>query len=71
MAHICFQNVFHFDNLFAKIFILLKIFIIQKMSTKYFHGFAIKINTLHTAECHLNPIQNTNTRNFTFYLISF
>ena len=40
------------------------------MNTKYFHGF-IKINTFHATECHMNPIQNTNTCDFTFSFISF
>ena len=37
----------------------------------YFHGFVMKINTFHAAECHLNPIQNSNTHNITFFLIWF
>ena len=52
--------------MFAKIFILLKIFIMQKFNAKYFHGFVIKINTFHATGNHLNPTQNTNTRNFRF-----
>ena len=55
--------------MFGKMFILLKIFIIRKMNTKYFHGFVIKINTFHATEWHLNSIQNTNTRNFYFVLL--
>ena len=35
------------------------------------NNFVIKINTFHTTVCHLNPIQNTNTRNFTFCVIRF
>ena len=61
---------FYFDNMFAKVSIFLKIFIIRKMNTKYFHGF-IKINTFHATECHMNSIQNTNTCDFTFSFISF
>ena len=41
------------------------------MNTKYSHGFVFEINTLHVTECHLNPIQNTNNRNFIFFLIKF
>ena len=48
--------------MFVKNFILLKIFIIRKMNTKYCHGFVI--NTFHATECLLNPIQNTNIRQF-------
>ena len=62
---------FQFSQYVRKVFILLKIFIIRKMNTKYFHGFVIKINTFHATECHLNPIQDPNTRNFTFCLIRF
>ena len=45
-------------------FFLLKIFIIRKMNTNYFHSFVVKINTFHATECHLNPIQNTKYRLF-------
>ena len=43
----------------------------RKMNTKYFHCFLDKINTFRATDCHLNPIQNTSARNFSFYLIRF
>ena len=43
----------------------------EKMNTNYFHSFVININTFHASECHLNPIQDTNTHSFTFCLIRF
>ena len=58
--------------MFEKIFYLAQDFYYTKnivLSTKYFHGFVIKINTFDATECHLNPIENTNIRNFTFCLI--
>ena len=39
-----FKMCSNFNNMLAKKFILLKIFIVQKISTKYFHVFVIKIN---------------------------
>ena len=41
------------------------------MNTKYFYGFVVKINLFNATECHLNPIQNTNPRNFTLVLLGF
>ena len=37
------------DNMFGKVFVLFKIFLIRKMNTKYFHGFIIKIYTFSTS----------------------
>ena len=64
-------QVFYFDNTFPNVFFLPKIFFTRKMITKYFHGFGIKINKFHFTECHMNPIQNTDTLNFTFSLNRF
>ena len=52
-------------------FLVLKIVIIGKINTKYFHNFVIKIDTFNATDYHLNPIQDTNTHNFTFCVISF
>ena len=49
---------FYFANMFAKIFILFKIFIIRKMNTKYFYGFVIKINTFYATKYPRTPLEH-------------
>ena len=63
------ENLFTQEN--CKSFCLAQDFYYTKNEHQVFSWFRYLDYTFHATESHLNPIQNTNTHNFTFCLIRF